>query len=66
MSKERPSERPTFCQFAIHILDVRLLFMMMTKISQLDAPNGQQGFFCSGDELGDIRSFVFTTTDPLA
>jgi len=40
--------------------------MMMTMISQLDAPNGQQGFFCSGDELGDIRSFVFTTTDPLA
>ena len=45
MSKERPSERPTFCQFAIHILDVRLLFMMMTMISQLDAPNGQQGCF---------------------
>ena len=39
------TERETFCQFAIHILDVRLLFMMMTMISQLDAPNGQQGCF---------------------
>ena len=40
MSKERPSDRPTFCQFAIHIPDVGLLFVMMAMMSKLDAPNG--------------------------
>ena len=39
------AKRETFCKFAIHIPDVGLLFVMMTMISKLDAPNGQQGCF---------------------
>ena len=66
VSKERPSDRPTFCQFAIHILDVGLLFVMMDMISKLDAPYGQQGLFIvMVMNLTIFRVLFFTTTDPL-